>query len=144
VRKINVAAPEFDHSSARDGYRWRGARVGRALGAEEIGACLYELEDGQASYPYHFHHAMEEWLVVIAGAPTVRARGDERVLREGDVLCFPPGPEGGHQVTGPGTVLILSDNRAPESVEYPDSGKIGVSAGKIFRLADAVDLWDGE
>jgi uncharacterized cupin superfamily protein len=145
VRSFNLLAPEFDHSSERDGYRWRGARVGQALGAAEIGACLYELGDGQRSYPYHFHHGIEEWLLVLAGSPLVRTPDGERVLRRGDVLCFPAGPGGGHQVTGPGTVLIVSEKRALDSVEYPDSGKIAVRPpGKIFRSADAVDYWDGE
>ena len=59
--------------------------------------------------------------------------------------AFRPGRRGGHQVTGPGTVLIVSEKHAPESVEYPDSGKIGVRPpGKIFRSADSVDYWDGE
>jgi uncharacterized cupin superfamily protein len=145
VRRFNLLAPEFDHSSEREGYRWRGARVGQAVGADEIGASLYELEDGQRSYPYHFHHAIEEWLLVVAGSPLVRTPEGEHVLRSGDVLCFPAGAGGAHQVTGPGTVLILSENRAHDSVEYPDSGKIEVRPlGKIFRDADAVDFWDGE
>jgi uncharacterized cupin superfamily protein len=145
VRRVNVFTADFDHASERDGYRWLGARVGHALGAEEIGASAYELADGQHTHPYHFHHAMEEWLIVISGSPSLRTPVGERVLREGDVVCFPAGPEGAHQVSGPGSVLILSDNRAPQSVEYPDSGKIGVGpAGRIFRLADAVDLWEGE
>ena len=145
MRRFNLFAPEFDHSSERDGYRWRGARVGRAVGAKLLGATLLELGDGQRSHPYHFHHGMEEWLVVVAGSPLVRTPDGEQALRAGDVVCFPVGPDGGHQVTGPGTVLILSANRAPESVEYPDSGKVGVRPpGRIFRSADSVDYWDGE
>lgn len=145
MRRFNVLAPEFDHSSERDGYRWRGARVGQAVGATQMGASLYELGDGQRSFPYHFHHGAEEWLLVLAGSPLVRTPDGERVLREGDVLCFPVGPGGGHQVTGPGTVLIVSANRTPETVEYPDSGKIAVRPpGKIFRSADSVDYWEGE
>lgn len=145
MRRFNILAPELDSSSERDGYRWHGARVGQAIGAQQIGASLYELENGQRSFPYHFHHGMEEWLLVVAGAPRVRTPEGERVLREGDVLCFPVGEGGAHQVTGPGTVLILSANRAPESVEYPDSGKVGVRPpGKLFRSAEAVDYWDGE
>jgi uncharacterized cupin superfamily protein len=145
MRRVNVLAPELDLSSERDGYRWHGSAIGQALDADEIGACLYELDTGQRIHPYHFHHEMEEWLIVLAGSPTLRAPDGERLLRAGDVVCFPPGPEGGHQVSGPGTVLIISDNRAPELVEYPDSGKLGVrSAGPIFRLADAVDVWEGE
>jgi uncharacterized cupin superfamily protein len=135
----------LDHSSERDGYRWRGARVAQAVGAEQIGACLYELGEGQRSHPYHFHHAVEEWLLVLAGSPLVRTPDGERALRSGDVLCFPAGPGGGHQVTGPGTVLILSANRALDAVEYPDSGKIELRpSGTVLRSADAVDLWDGE
>jgi uncharacterized cupin superfamily protein len=145
VRRLNLLAPELDHSSERDGHRWRGARVGRAVGAEQLGACLYELGDGQRSHPYHFHHGIEEWLLVVAGSPLVRTPDGERVLRRGDVLCFPVGPGGGHQVTGPGTVLILSENRAPDVVEFPDSGKVEVrSLGRTFRRADSVGFWDGE
>jgi uncharacterized cupin superfamily protein len=145
VRKVNLLTAEFDRSSERDGYRWRAAVVGRALGSREIGARLYELGDGQRSLPFHFHHAEEEWLVVLAGTPTVRTPGGERVLREGDVVCFPAGPGGAHQVKGPGTVLMLAASAPFDTVEYPDSGKIQVmTSGEIFRRADAVDYWDGE
>jgi uncharacterized cupin superfamily protein len=145
VRKINLLTAEFDRSSERDGYRWRAAIVGRALGSEQIGARLYELGEGQRSLPFHFHHAEEEWLIVVAGAPTVRTPAGERVLREGDVFCFPAGPDGGHQVAGPGTVLILAANARFDTLEYPDSGKIQVRpSGQIFRLVDAVAYWDGE
>jgi uncharacterized cupin superfamily protein len=145
VRRVNILAPEFDHESDRDGYRWRGMRVGKLLGAERIGASLYDLPDGEATYPYHLHHGMEEWLLVVSGTPTLRGPDGERSLRAGDVACFPAGPEGAHQVRGPGTVLILSANRTPETITYPDSGKVGTKPpGKTFRLEDAVDYWEGE
>jgi uncharacterized cupin superfamily protein len=145
VRRFNLQAPEWDDSSEREGYRWRGARVSQALGAEQIGARLYELEEGQHSHQYHFHHAVEEWLLVLAGSPLIRTPDGERALRRGDVVCFPAGPGGGHQVTGPGTVLIVAENRALDTVEYPDSGKVELRpAGTVFRSADAVDLWEGE
>jgi uncharacterized cupin superfamily protein len=145
VRRFNLLAPQVDHSSQREGYRWQAAHVGPAVGAEEIAARLYVLGEGQRSYPYHFHHGIEEWLIVVSGSPLIRTPDGERVLHEGDVLCFPVGPGGGHQVTGPGTVLIVSTRRAPDSVEYPDSGKIEVRPpGRIFRTADSVSLWDGE
>ena len=141
----NVFSPEFDGSSEREGYRWQSMRVGVAAGATQIGGCIYELDEGEKTYPYHFHYAMEEWLVVLSGSPVLRGPEGDRVLRAGDVVCFPTGPEGGHQVTGPGSVLILSASQAPESIEYPESGKVGVRPpGKIFRMADATDYWEGE
>ena len=142
---VNLFSPEFDSSSDREGYRWRGAGIGRALGAEQIGGTVYELPEGERTFPFHFHHGIEEWLIVLAGTPVLRDRDGERELRRGDVVCFPIGPDGVHQVRGPGTVLIVSTGRLPASTEYPDSGKVGVTPPrKIFRLADATDYWEGE
>ena len=145
VRRFNLHAPVFDHSSERDGYRSRSARVAQAIGADQIGARLYELGDGQRSTPYHFHHGIEEWVLVVAGSPVLRTPQGERALQPGDVVCFPVGSGGAHEVTGPGTVLLLSDRRSPDVVEYPDAAKLRVSpTGLVFRTADAVDLWDGD
>jgi uncharacterized cupin superfamily protein len=147
VRKFNIFTPAFDHASDRKGYRWRGAKVGKAVGGDEIGACLYELADGERTYPYHLHHGNEEWLFVAAGTPTVRTPDGERTLRAGDLVAFPRGPGGGHSVTGPGTVLLLSEKHLPDVVEYPDSGKVGVrhhGASQNFLATDAVGYWEGE
>jgi uncharacterized cupin superfamily protein len=145
MRRFNLDAPELDHDSTRDGYRWRGANVARAAGAEDIAGCLYVLEEGEKTYPYHFHHGMEEWLLVVAGSPRLRSPDGERELRKGDLVCFPVGPEGAHQVTGPGTVLIVSSRSSPEVVEFPDSGKIGVLPPSLFFERDAaVSYWEGE
>ena len=145
MRKVNLLAPELDGSRDHESYRWRSAAIGKQIGAEKIGASLYELEEGTKSFPYHFHHGMEEWLIVLAGTPTLRGPDGERELRRGDVVCFPPGPEGAHQVAGPGTVLMLSAQRPLETIEYPDSGKVASSPPrKVFRMADAVDYWEGE
>jgi uncharacterized cupin superfamily protein len=145
VRRINLFAPELSPGFDRDGYRWRRADVGKQLGSALIGASLYELPGGERTWPYHFHHGMEEWAIVVDGTPTLRGPDGERELRRGDVVCFPTGPEGGHQLRGPGTVLLLSRTRSPEVIEYSDSGKLGVRPpGGIFRAADSVDYWEGE
>ena len=36
---------------------------------------------------------------MLSGSPTLRGPDGERVLRAGDVVCFPVGPDGAHQVT---------------------------------------------
>src|SRR5262249_54155492 len=108
VRKVNILSPAFEGAWERDGYRRRAAWLGKQLGAEKIGASLYELPEGEKTFPYHFHYGMEEWLIVVSGTPTLRDPERERELRRGDVVCFPPGPEGGHQLRGPGTVMVIS------------------------------------
>src|SRR5262249_12150556 len=107
--------------------------------------CLYQLAEGERTYPYHFHHGVEEWLLVVAGSPTLRTPDGERTLSPGDMVAFAVGPGGAHQVAGPGTVLIFSTKSSPEVIEYPDSGKAGAyPLRKLFRAADAVDYWEGE
>jgi len=117
--------------------------VGEALGASLIGGSLYELEAGQKSFPYHFEHAREEWLLVVDGTPTLRTPDGERALRAGDVVCFAAGEAGAHQVVGPGRILMLSTMELPTVAEYPDSAKVNVD-GRVFRTADETDYWEGE
>jgi uncharacterized cupin superfamily protein len=136
---------ELDLERDRPGFRWRRARVRERLGAELIGGSLYELEAGERVGPYHFHHGAEEWALVVAGTPTLRTPDGERELRAGDVVCFPARPEGAHCLSGPGRVLLLSRQVSPDTLEYPDSGKIAaVPPGGAWRAADKVDYFEGE
>ena len=120
-------------------------RVVRAPGGS-LGASLWELQPGASQFVYHFHHGTEELLVVLRGSPTVRMHDGDRGLTEGDVVPFPRGPEGGHQVRNdgdsPARVLIVSANADPDVAEYPDTGKLAVVVGgqhRFHRTADAVE-----
>lgn len=126
---------------------WGGVgalRMDRAEGG--LGSAVWELQPGASQFVYHFHHASEELLVVLRGTPTVRMHDGDRVLREGDVVPFPRGPEGGHQLRNDGDsvarVLIVSSNANPDVAEYPDTGKVAyVVDGRhhFHRVADAVE-----
>ena len=51
---------------------------------------------GEAAYPYHYHLAEEELVIVLLGRPSVRTDGEWRELTPGDVLSFPRGRAGAH------------------------------------------------
>jgi uncharacterized cupin superfamily protein len=111
-----------------------------------LGASLWELQPGASQFVYHFHHGTEELLVVLRGSPTLRMHDGDRELAEGDVVPFPRGPEGGHQVRNdggePARVLIVSANADPDVAEYPDTGKLAVVVAgqhRFHRTADAVE-----
>ncbi len=145
MRRVNLLRPEFDHDLDRPGYRWQAATVGKQLGADQLGATLYVLDEGAGTFPHHFHHAMEELVLVVSGAPVLRSAEGERTLAPGDVVSFPTGPDGAHSLVGPGAVLLISASASLEAIEYPEIGKLGVSPpGKIFRADDAVPYWDGD
>ena len=146
---FNLASSELTNEHDREGRRFRAARVGDAIGADLIGGGVYELPAGERTYPFHYHHGVEEWLIVIDGTPALRSPAGTRDLVPGDVVCFPPGAEGAHEVIGPGRVLILSTGTSPTIAVYPDSDKLGTRPSDRadwlnFRRSDAVDYWEGE
>ena len=152
-RVFNLHGDEWDRIMDRPGWRSKDAWVARRIGAELIGASMYELEPGDRLWPYHTHYANEEWLLVVRGRPTLRTSDGELDLEEGDVVAFPRGDDGLHQVRNrtdtPVRVLMLSTLIAPDLVRYPDSGKFGardVSGERVLlsRPGPMLDYWDGE
>jgi uncharacterized cupin superfamily protein len=153
VDVFNLYGDTWDRTEERPGWRSKDGWLGAHIGAELIGGSVYELEPGCKLWPYHTHHANEEWMIVVRGRPTLRARDGEHELAEGDVVCFPRGKGGLHQVRNdtpePIRVLMLSTMIAPDVVEYPDSGKVGARsvAGErvlLSRPGPILDYWDGE
>ena len=70
VEVFNLFAEhEWDSEQQRDGYRHRVAAIGPRLGGALLGGSLYELPPGESSWPYHYEHGAEEWLLVVAGRP---------------------------------------------------------------------------
>ena len=144
---------EWNETTERDTFAFKDAWVGNRIGSELIGGSLYEVAPGKKLWPYHTHHANEEWLVVTRGRPTLRTPEGERELTEGDVACFLRGEAGAHQVINrtdePVRVLMLSTLLMPEVIEYPDSEKWSATSpadGRLFRarLGEPAEYWDGE
>jgi len=152
----NVYRPTFEQGERPEGFRGRRARIGYELGTELIGCSLWELPAGEAAYPYHFHYADEELVIVLSGRPTLRTPEGVRELEEGEALRFPLGEEGAHQIINrsdeAATFLAVSSHGRPDVVVYPDSDKIGVGERlprggglrAFFKRDDGVGYFDGE
>ena len=137
----NVWSDDWELESDEE---WAAGRATRLPRGQKIGATLYEIAPGRTSGLYHFHHGAEELLVVLRGRPTLREPGGERVLEEGDVVHFPVGPDGAHQLSNRTDeavrYLMVSNRPSPEAVEYPDSGQLSVMAFTDSQLGRP--LWD--
>ncbi|HSZ13077.1 MAG TPA: cupin domain-containing protein [Solirubrobacteraceae bacterium] len=152
----NLNDPLFDEPREHPGFHCQRARLSRQAGSERLGLSLWELPPGEAAYPYHFHYTEEELVLVLDGAPSLRTPDGWRELREGDVVAFPRGEHGAHQLVNrtDATVRFLSFSSSgePDVVMYPDSGKLGAferlpdggGLRAMFRLGDTVDYHDGE
>ena len=153
MKVFNLYDDSWDEPRDRDGWRIKEAFVGHHIGGELIGASMSEVEPGNKLWPYHTHHANEEWVLVLRGEPTLRTPEGEQVLKEGDVVAFRRGKEGAHQITNrtgsPVRVLMLSSMVAPDIVEYLDTGKVGARSASGDRIIFArpgpeVGYWDDE
>jgi uncharacterized cupin superfamily protein len=154
----NVNRPDFDERGEQPGYGYRGESVGLKAGCERLGASVYELPPGEANFPYHFHFANEELLIVLRGRPHLRTPDGWRQLEDGEVVAFPVGERGAHQLVNRTEedvrLVMISEMRSPEIAIYPDSGKVGArehapGSGREglrmnFRTDDHRDYWDGE
>jgi uncharacterized cupin superfamily protein len=153
VKTFNLYGDEWDGERDREGWRVRGVLVGQRVGGELIGATMSEVEPGSKLWPYHTHHLNEEWAIVLRGEPTLRTPEGEHQLREGDVVCFPRGKDGAHQIINRTDatirVLMLSSMNRGEIIEYLDTGKLLVKDVEdedvmFARPGPEVEYWEGE
>jgi uncharacterized cupin superfamily protein len=154
MQRVNIREPKFHYDdNDPDGFRPGMFRFGKLLDAQKLGTSIYELPPSQSICPYHYEYGEEEWLIVLAGRPTLRHPDGTDELEPWDVVCFASGPEGAHAIRNNTEemvrVLMYSTVTHPAATVYPDSDKIAVWTGNvddnlIVHRASGVDYWSGE
>ena len=147
MRRVSLSDPAFDYDrSDPEGFRSGCFRIGPRVGAEQTGASVYELPPGQALCPYHYEYGEEEWALVLEGRPSVRTPDGTDQLEPFEMVFFPRGPAGAHQLRNdtdePARVLMWSTVVYPTATAYPDSDKVGVWTGD--RSEDLMALRSGK
>jgi uncharacterized cupin superfamily protein len=153
----NIYSNDWQRTIEHGSFGVSGSQLGALAGASRIGITVYELKPGKKNMPYHAHFGIEEMLVVLSGTPTLRSPDSERELAAGEVVSFPPGRAGAHQLINrsdsPARFLMISSKAGADVIEYPDSGKITAQGGEwgapdavAYRLATEPELgyFDGE
>lgn len=150
VSEPNALEPEWDVELGEPPFLARAMRLGPRTGARELGATLYEIDPGGTIAPYHLHHGNEELLLVLSGAPELRAPEGVRELPAGAVVAFPRGPAGAHSVTNRSgaavRVLVVSTMNFPEVAEHLDTGTwlavLGPRDGKAFPAGSDIPFME--
>lgn len=151
-RVFNLLGVELErYDEGPEGHQFSLRSFGDALGAKSTGMTVYELDSGQATWPYHFELAEEELLFVIAGEITLRTPDGERTLREGDLVVFPPGATGAHAVRNDSQETAryaMPSSRTPHghATVYPDSETFqmyGPGFQHRGRLGEKTEYWEG-
>jgi uncharacterized cupin superfamily protein len=155
VSTASISAPVFDEVREHPGFNCRRARLGRQVGSEKLSMSLWELPAGEAAYPFHFHLAEEEIVVVLEGAPSLRTPAGWREMEEGEVVSFLVGEDGAHQIVNrteePIRFLAIS-NQQPDIVVRPDSRSLSVverrpeggGLSQHFSMDDSAGYFDFE
>ena len=154
MQRISLTNPAFEYDDEDPpGMRSGLHRLGKHVGADQTGTSFYELPPGQALCPYHYEYGEDEWVLVVAGRPTLRDPDGSHELAPNDVVFFPRGPAGAHQIRNdsdePAHVLMWSAVILPTATVYPDSDKIAVWTGNpdddvIVPRSAGVDYFHGE
>lgn len=151
MRIYNVLDGRLGFDDDPGKYRAAFTKAGEEIGAQLLGASVVLLEPGQAVCPYHYELVEEEWLFVLEGTPSVRTPAGVDALSAGELICFPRGAGGAHQIFNsaaePARVFIISERALCAATVYEDSDKIGVfgpGVRHLFRRSDERDYFDGE
>jgi len=168
---LNIADVEFrawGHNAgwpigmnAKPEYQAKLGDIGRRMGAQKLGYNVTVVPARCKAFPLHSHKANEELFFIIEGSGELRVGAERFPLKQGDVVCCPPGgPETAHQIVNTSDAelkyLAVSTRISPDVSEYPESQKFAVlgeftdAQGKpapfrfIGRMDRGADYWDGE
>lgn len=111
-----------------EGKRFEGRaerRLAKHVGITQFGVSHVTLAPGARTASRHWHEAEDEFVLVLAGAPTLVDENGKHQLRPNDVVGFPAGVPNAHHVLNESdtpAVLIVVGSRRPgeETIHYPD------------------------
>jgi uncharacterized cupin superfamily protein len=120
-----------------EGQGPRHEEIGQRLGAACLSASVFELRMDERIAPYHFDYGNEVCALIVAGRPTLRDPEGGHELAPGDVLSFPAGPEGAHELRNqdsePCRLLVFETTNRPAVIAFPDDGTLLVDPpGRLF------------
>ncbi|MBI2719177.1 MAG: cupin domain-containing protein [Rhizobiales bacterium] len=157
---INLADVPLHEAGNGKGFNAKVGSFGNLIGSTGIGCMLHVVEPGQKAFPFHVHHQIHELFIILEGEGEYRFGGERYKVKADDVLAAPTGgPEVAHQIINTGKTVMkylgLSTAADTEVVEYPDSGKFGVTSRydwatgqggirHIARTGTGLDYFDGE
>ena len=151
ISRMNELAPQ-EIASDEDFHFFRHKFIKGEDGYKSNIAFL-RLPPKKAAFPLHYHEYSEETFYIIAGSGRLNlADGETRIVSSGDIVFFPTGEAGAHQiVNGSETedlVYIDFDTYVPLDITYyPGKDKIGIFGEHytgVLKKSATVGLFEGE
>ena len=124
---------ESEKATQRSGEGFSFRNLMPLLGPSRVFATVEFLGPGQVSARLHSHSSIDEFYLIIEGSATLRMNDKTRIVKRGDLISKPTGPDLTSQIIADqgNSVRILDievhpypDPRTKEVVHYPDHGEI--------------------
>lgn len=124
-------------------------KIRKGINPQNLNFDLRQLNPGQFSAPYHFHHNAEELFMLVSGTMTLRTNGGLEIVDSGDLIFFEMGETGAHQFYNhsdePCIYLDVRTFTGCDICEYPDSNKILIFPSyDIISKDSKLNYFDGE
>jgi len=119
--------------------------LGDAVGLNNIGVHLIQVEPGKDTTEYHRHYYEEECIYVLAGKGTLVIEGESFLFEKGDFVGFPANTAA-HSLTNTGTesliCLVMGQRLEQDVADYPNQGKRLYRNSGEWNLVDLDDIID--
>jgi len=147
MRSFNGVTIEDTGSSP---YAIECTRQELCASAKKLHNGIYTVPPNTLSSRYYFHHAYQVILVILEGHASLRVTGEVLLIKVGDVIFMPPGPEYPFQLMNPSEMLpfkylVISARDKNEKRGYPDSNKflvdswLALNHGRCFEVVPCAE-----
>jgi uncharacterized cupin superfamily protein len=133
--KFNESEVEWNSWSKADDIKHHRKRLIDDEHVNKLYCDIYEIPPRKANWPLHYHTCNEEVFYIIEGYGEVITENGVLKVKPGDILRFPAGEKGVHQLknTSDSETLKYLDfgtTNLPDVVFMPADNKIGLISGE--------------
>ncbi len=135
IFKINEKEVEWNSWSKADEIEHNRKRLIDDEHVNKLYCDLYEIPPGKANWPLHYHTCNEEAFYIMAGHGEVVTESGVLKVRAGDILRFPAGEKGVHQ---------LKNTSERETLKYLDFGTTNLPDVVFMPADNKIELFAGQ
>ncbi len=133
--KINEKEVAWDSWSKAEDIAHNRKRIIDDEHINKLYCDIYEIPPGKANWPHHYHTCNEEVFYIIEGHGEVLTESEVLKVKSGDVLRFPAGEKGVHQLKNTSDSVTLKyldvgTSNIPDVVFMPADNKMELFLGE--------------
>lgn len=153
VKLTRMSSLEHQEVASGEGFHFFRHKFVKGEDGYKSNIAFLRVPPNKAAFPLHYHEYSEETFYIISGTGRLTLKGGEqRMIAAGDIVFFPAGEEGAHQMVNASDtedlVYIDFDTYVPLDITYyPGKDKIGIFGETytgVLKKSAQVGLFEDE